>query len=546
MFIGTLKITVVRDGDAPGSAADRALQEGIDRLLLSGHEVHITARPPLGLDANSILEEGGVDGLVVFLDSAAPAALSLEGEIEKLATLAQLDYARIRRGEAKRLGIPVAILDDEVRKARDRLNAASAPDTEDDWATVQDTPVWFTPVDGVELLNELDKTIGEFIVMIPEQRWTVALWVVFTHCFSAANNAPKLWIKSAERRSGKTRLIELLRHLTARALASNYISAAMLPRVIEQYQPTLLLDEVDTFINSSEELRGTLIADLTPTALSLSAQRLETTGSRSSSLPGVRRHWRGSASFPRRSRIAVSRSILNANRANRKWPDCAAGTLGHYRYWRKSWRGGPRTTASTWPRLSLTCPASTTEPLMRGSSALPSPTGRVGTGDRGLDRQRCGLVVMRLQWRRACVCNCSPISGTRSPPVRRSIKRQMTPSSRVTISPNGWANWKSAPGLNSSGAGRSREHNWRVSWHRSTYRPARSASAVTRLRDTRRSRSRRHFLDICHLSPLFKPSHRHRPRKTTKNRQILKRHRRVCVTFRKTPKTPVFLWPVTV
>ena len=264
VFIGTLKITVVRDGDAPGSAADRALQEGIDRLLLSGHEVHITARPPLGLDANSILEEGGVDGLVVFLDSAAPAALSLEGEIEKLATLAQLDYARIRRGEAKRLGIPVAILDDEVRKARDRLNAASAPDTEDDWATVQDTPVWFTPVDGVELLNELDKTIGEFIVMIPEQRWTVALWVVFTHCFSAANNAPKLWIKSAERRSGKTRLIELLRHLTARALASNYISAAMLPRVIEQYQPTLLLDEVDTFINSSEELRGTLNSGFDP------------------------------------------------------------------------------------------------------------------------------------------------------------------------------------------------------------------------------------------------------------------------------------------
>jgi putative DNA primase/helicase len=258
------KVTVVRDGDLPGSPADKALQDGFDHLILAGCEVYTTVRPPPGLDANAILQEAGVDGLVAFLDNIVPADLSLRGEIEKLAQLDQLDYAQIRRREAKRLGIPVGILDDEVRKARDRLTAASAPDDEDEWADIQDTPVWLTPVDGVELLDELDKTIGEFIVMTPEQCWTVVLWVVFTHCFSVANNAPKLWIKSAERRSGKTRLMELLRHLTARALASNYISAAMLPRVIEKYRPTLLLDEIDTFINSSEELRGVLNSGFDP------------------------------------------------------------------------------------------------------------------------------------------------------------------------------------------------------------------------------------------------------------------------------------------
>jgi putative DNA primase/helicase len=271
--IGTLKylhfargtrITIVRDGDLPGSAADKALQVGVDHLFLMGCEVLITVCPPAGLDANAILQEAGVDELVAFLDTAEPAKLSRQGEIEKLATLAQLDYAQIRKSAAKRLGILVSVLDDEVRKARHHLTTASAPDLEDDWADIQDTPVWFTPVNGVELLDELDKTIGEFVVMTPEQRWTVALWVVFTHCFSAANNAPKLWIKSVERRSGKTRLMELLRHLTARALASNYISAAMLPRVIEQHQPTLLLDEVDTFINSSEELRGVLNSGFDP------------------------------------------------------------------------------------------------------------------------------------------------------------------------------------------------------------------------------------------------------------------------------------------
>jgi putative DNA primase/helicase len=40
--------------------------------------------------------------------------------------------------------------------------------------------------------------------------------------------------------------------------------AAILPRVIEQHQPTLLLDEIDTFISSSEELRGVLNSGFDP------------------------------------------------------------------------------------------------------------------------------------------------------------------------------------------------------------------------------------------------------------------------------------------
>jgi hypothetical protein len=86
----------------------------------------------------------------------------------------------------------------------------------------------------------------------------VVLWVLFTYCFAVANNAPKLWIKSAERRAGKTRLLEVLRHLAERALTTNYISAAMLPRVVDQYHPTLLMDEIDTFLTGSEEMRGVL------------------------------------------------------------------------------------------------------------------------------------------------------------------------------------------------------------------------------------------------------------------------------------------------
>jgi hypothetical protein len=43
-----VRVTVVRDGDAPGSPADKALRAGLDRLILDGADVYVTATPPLG------------------------------------------------------------------------------------------------------------------------------------------------------------------------------------------------------------------------------------------------------------------------------------------------------------------------------------------------------------------------------------------------------------------------------------------------------------------------------------------------------------------
>ena len=254
-FAKGTKVTIVKHGDAPGAAA-KALQDAIDRLILDGVDVYVT-QTPLGSDANDILQQAGVDALVALLDSAEPAILSLRGEIERLARLDHLDYALIRKAEAKRLGISVKLLDAEVRKARDRIAGKTKPAKTNEF-DIKNTPLWPRPVDGAELLNALVELIGSYVIMSREQCWTVALWVLFTHCFAAANNAPKLWVKSAERRSGKTRLLEVLKQLTARALTTNYISPAMLPRVVEEHQPTLLMDEADTFLRGSEEMRGVL------------------------------------------------------------------------------------------------------------------------------------------------------------------------------------------------------------------------------------------------------------------------------------------------
>ena len=48
--------------------------------------------------------------------------------------------------------------------------------------------------------------------------------------------------------------------MAARAVRTENLTAPVLFRIVDQHQPTLLLDEVDTYIYQSEELRGLLNA----------------------------------------------------------------------------------------------------------------------------------------------------------------------------------------------------------------------------------------------------------------------------------------------
>jgi hypothetical protein len=253
------KVTVVADGDRPGSKGAELLQRGLDALLLQGCDVLVTAIPPEGWDANRFLVEHGVEALRVFLASAQPAKLSDNGEIRRLAKLDLLSYGRERKQVAEHLGITVGILDKLVEKQRRKL-AEEAKAEAEDWVSVDDTRPWSDEVDGVELLDALAKTISSFVVMTKEKCWAIALWVVFTWCFDVAHCALKLWIESAEARSGKTRLVEVLSYLVCRVLVASGMSVAAFYRLIEMKRPTLLMDEFDSWAAGNEEFRGVLNA----------------------------------------------------------------------------------------------------------------------------------------------------------------------------------------------------------------------------------------------------------------------------------------------
>jgi hypothetical protein len=117
---------------------------------------------------------------------------------------------------------------------------------------------------GVELLVNLIGFIRRYVALSEDQALLIALWIVHTHALRAADTTAYLNIHSAEKRSGKTRLLETLSLLVARAWLTGRVTAAVLVRKVAAETPTLLLDESDAAFKGdkeySETLRGVLNA----------------------------------------------------------------------------------------------------------------------------------------------------------------------------------------------------------------------------------------------------------------------------------------------
>jgi hypothetical protein len=113
-----------------------------------------------------------------------------------------------------------------------------------------------------DLLDSVAVFLRRYVVLTDEQADAVALFVAHTHTFDAAEATGYLAITSAEKRSGKTRLLEVLEMLFCRPWLTGRVTAAVLVRKIDKLCPTLLLDETDAAFKGPEEsreaLRGTL------------------------------------------------------------------------------------------------------------------------------------------------------------------------------------------------------------------------------------------------------------------------------------------------
>lgn len=117
---------------------------------------------------------------------------------------------------------------------------------------------WPEPVDGADVLKELHLTFGRFLALPEGAATAVALWTMHAHSHDASPVSPVLALTSPEKRCGKTTALELLSVLVPRPLPASNVTAATVFRAVERWEPTLLVDEADTFIHDGSELRGIL------------------------------------------------------------------------------------------------------------------------------------------------------------------------------------------------------------------------------------------------------------------------------------------------
>jgi hypothetical protein len=112
--------------------------------------------------------------------------------------------------------------------------------------------------EAAELLEAVASFVRRFVVLSDAQVAAVALWITHTHAFDAADATPYLSVTSAEKESGKTRLLETLELLVARPWLTGRVTAAVLARKVDTVKPTLLLDESDASFNGEKEYAETL------------------------------------------------------------------------------------------------------------------------------------------------------------------------------------------------------------------------------------------------------------------------------------------------
>lgn len=113
-------------------------------------------------------------------------------------------------------------------------------------------------MDLAALLDHVRAMITRYVVLSPRQADAGSLWVAHTHAIDAAEATPYLAINSPEKRSGKTRLLEVLDLLVACPWLTGRTTAAALARKVHKHRPTLLLDESDAAFNGDKEYAETL------------------------------------------------------------------------------------------------------------------------------------------------------------------------------------------------------------------------------------------------------------------------------------------------
>jgi putative DNA primase/helicase len=181
-----------------------------------------------------------------------------DAELERLAKLSALEYGRARKEAAKRLGTSVQFLDIAVKAKRTELGIDEPDGLRGRPLTYDEPEPWPVSVSGEQILDEIAAGAGRFIVLPPHAAEIIALWLTHSYLLDTTDITPRLQICSPVKRCGKSTALDYLFEHAYRPQHAANITAAATFRLIDEFRPTLLIDEADTFLPEAEELSGVL------------------------------------------------------------------------------------------------------------------------------------------------------------------------------------------------------------------------------------------------------------------------------------------------
>jgi hypothetical protein len=179
-----------------------------------------------------------------------------ESEIERLAALEAIVYEVTRAEAAKQLGVRTSVLDRVVAKKRRELGLETdeADDGQGRSVKIADVLSWPEPVDGDMIATTLAAAVKTYAVLSDAAADAIALWVLHTWLVNEFTISPRLAVVSPTKGCGKTTILRLLNKIVRRPKRAGSISPPALFRAVERFQPTILLDETEKYVEHGDRL----------------------------------------------------------------------------------------------------------------------------------------------------------------------------------------------------------------------------------------------------------------------------------------------------
>ena len=195
-------------------------------------------------------------------DVAAGPSAKLVIDQDKIAELAKLnavEYDRVRTKCAQELNVRTATLDKEVSKKRRTLGLETDNDEGQGRAVkIVDVTPWHEPVSGAQLAAALAAALKLYVILSEDARISVALWILHNWIVDKFTISPRLAVTSPTKGCGKTTVLRFLNMVARRPKRAGSISPPALFRVVEMFQPTILLDETEKYIEHGGDLHALL------------------------------------------------------------------------------------------------------------------------------------------------------------------------------------------------------------------------------------------------------------------------------------------------